>query len=137
MVVTAVAWPAAVGFAQMCRRLEFVQIRGRHTDGRRIAADTLQVTLADESGVVARRAHDFDEGSGVERQRYTVLARAVERRHAAGHEGCPVGHADRRGDVKIFKARAAVGQPVDARRAHDLVAVTAEMIGAVLIGDDE
>ena len=67
LVVAAVVGPAAVGFTQMRRRLDLVRIGYRHANRRRIAADALQVTLADERSVVARRAHDFDEGGRIER----------------------------------------------------------------------
>ena len=58
-------------------------------------------------------------------------------RHAAGHDARAVGHTDRRGNVKAVEARAACGEAVDMRGAHDRIAVAAQMVGAMLVGDDE
>jgi len=61
----------------------------------------------------------------------------VQRRHPPGHQGCAVRHADRRGDVEALEARARGGQTIDAGRSHPRIAVTTEMVGAVLVGDDQ
>jgi hypothetical protein len=65
------------------------------------------------------------------------VARAVQRRHSPGHKRRAIGHADRCGDVEIVEACAAMSEPIDIRRAQDGVAVTTQVIGAVLIRDDE
>lgn len=114
-----------------------MEIGLRHADFRQVAVNALQVALADQRGLIAGLAHDIDERRRRERQRYAVLPGAVERRHAPGHKRRAIGHADRRGNVKIFKPRAGLREVIDMRRFYDGVAVAAQMIGSVLIGDDE
>ncbi len=109
----------------------------RHADRRKVTTDALQVALADQGGLIPGGAQDIDERRRGERQRNSILPCAVQRRHSSRHQRCAVRHANRRGDVKTLKASAGRGEPVDARRFNDLIAVTTEMVGTVLIGDDQ
>ena len=88
-------------------------------------------------GAVSGLAQPLDEGRGFQGQRDAVVAHAVQRRHAAGEEARPVRHADGRGDVEPLGGEAFGREPVDRRRAHDLVTVAAEMVGTELIGDED
>ena len=48
-----------------------------------------------------------------------------------------VGHADRRSDVKTIEARPGLGEAIDIGRFHHVIAVATQMVGAMLVGDDE
>ena len=104
---------------------------------RRRAVDVLQMRLADQRGGVAGGAQQLDEHGLVQRKLDAVVAHAVRRGHPAGHDRGPVRHADRARDVAALGAEARVRERVDVRRADDPVAVAAEVVGAVLVGDDE
>ena len=54
-----------------------------------------------------------------------------------GHQAGPVGLADRGGGVALRKAQALLRQRVDMRRTQHRVAVAAEVVGPLLIGDKE
>ena len=97
----------------------------------------LQMRLADECGAITGAAQHLGEGQRPERQRHAVVPDAVDRGHAAGEHRSAVRHADGVGDIAALEAPALRRQRVDVRRAHHAVAVAAEMIGAVLVGDDE
>ena len=105
-------------------------------DGR-IAAHVLQMRLAHERGAIAGETQPLDEGGRSERQRNAVMAHAVNRGHAPGHQRRAVRHANRAGDVERIRYKARSGDPVDMRRPDHRIAVAAEMIESKLIGDDE
>ena len=113
------------------------RIRLRHADHREIVLDALQVALADEGRVIPGRGHDVGERRRLEGERDAVVPDAVERRHPAGHQRGPVGHADGRGRVEPLEAGARRRQPVDVRRPHHRIAVATQMVRPVLVGDDE
>ena len=137
LVVAAVPAQGIVGFAELYRRLASIRIGFGHAHDRRVAVDALQMTFADERGVVTRGAHNIDERGCCERKRNAVLPCAVQRRHTSGHQRRAIRHADRRRHIKALETRPVLRQPIDIRRAHHWVAVAAEMIGAMLIGDDK
>ncbi len=111
--------------------------RRRPFEDRGKLGKVLQVALADQRGGVAARAQRIDERVGVERQRRAVAAHAVQRRHAAGHQRRAVGHADRRRHIEPLEARAARGNRIDMRRLENWVAGAAQIIDAMLVGDEE
>ena len=61
----------------------------------------------------------------------------MERRHAPGHQRCPVGHADRRGDVEIFEARAGGGNAIKVGCPYNRIAVATEVVGPMLVRNDK
>jgi hypothetical protein len=61
----------------------------------------------------------------------------VQRGHAPGHERGSIGHANRRRCIEAVKSRAARRQAIDIWRPYHLIAIAVQMIGAVLVGDDE
>ena len=106
-------------------------------DLRRQALEILQVPLAKQGGAIAGIAQQADEGGGAERERDAVMAHAVDRGHTPGHQRGAVGHAHRTGNVSAIEAGAAGGDGVDMRGLVDGVAVATEMVGALLIGDEQ
>ncbi|GAA0628733.1 hypothetical protein GCM10009016_18110 [Halomonas beimenensis] len=66
-----------------------------------------------------------------------ILAHAVDRRLLAGDQAGPVGLADRRGHVEAREAHALGGQAIQVRRAHGGIAVAAQVIRPLLVGDEE
>ena len=95
------------------------------------------MALADQGGAPAGGAHQVDEGVGVERERDAVVAHAVQRRHAPGHQRGAVWLADRARHIEAVEGDAARGERIHRGRADGAVAVAAEMIGAQLVGDEE
>ena len=65
------------------------------------------------------------------------MTRAMERRHASGHERRPIRHADRRGDVEVIESSAGCGEAINVGRLYNRIAVTTEVIGPMLIRDDQ
>ncbi len=124
------------GVAQGLGRVGEVGIERR---GRRRGppGHVLDVALADQRGAIAGRAQQIDEGHTVGRQGQAVMARAMGRRHAPGDQAGAVGHADRRGDVEALEGGAAGGQAIDVGGVDDGVAVTAQMIGPMLVGHEQ
>src|SRR5258708_5819072 len=111
--------------------------RRRTFENGRIVAEILEMALADQCRRIAGRAQCIDESAGSERQREAVAAHAVHRGHAHRHQGRAVGHADRRRHVKAGEANAARRNGIDMRRLQQGMTGTAEIIGAVLVGDEK
>ena len=128
---------APVRFGQFRRRPAAGRRRGivpvLHRDGRHV----LEMGFADHRRAVALVAQQVHEGDRFQRQGQAVGGHAVRARHLAGHDGRPVRHADRAGDVEAVERQAAGGDGIDVRGPDDVVAVTAQMIRAVLVRDDE
>ena len=80
--------------------------------GREIA-HVLQVALADQGGVVARRTHDLDEGYLIHVQRDPQRAHPMAGGHPAGHQAGPVGHAHGRCDIETLEPHAFGGHRID------------------------
>ena len=59
------------------------------------------------------------------------------RRHAASNERTTVRHAGRRGDVIFIEGQSPRRDGVDVRGLEDGIAIAADMIGALLVGDDK
>ena len=104
---------------------------------RRAAGEGLQVTFTNERGAVTGGAQQFDEGYVALVERNAVAADVVAAGHARGHQAGAVGHAHRAGDVKAIEADAGLGEGVDVGGLQQRMAVTAEEVGAVLVGDVE
>ncbi len=127
---------STVGLAQFARRprkagLRFDAVRHR------MAGHVLKMRLADQRGAIAGVPQKVDERHRVEIERNAIVPRAVHGRHASGHQHDAVRHADRAGDVEILEPQAAGRQAVDIRRPDDGIAIAADMIGAVLVGDEK
>ena len=103
---------------------------------RRLSGHVLEVALADEGGAVALVPHQVHEGVLRQGERNAVVPNAVQRRHPAGHQGRPVGHAHRVGDIEAVKTDAACGDAVDMRRLQDRVAGAAQIVRPLLVGDN-
>ena len=104
---------------------------------RRVGRHVLEVALADQAGAIAFVPHQVDEGVFRQRQRDTVVADAVQRGHAAGHQGCPVGHAHRVGDIESGRN----GRPGRRCRRYGASSGTGwpaqpKIIRPLLVGDD-
>jgi hypothetical protein len=110
-------------------------LRGRQH--RRQVLHVLQMALADQRRAVAGLGQQVGESDRLERQGNAVAASAMGRRHAPGHDRAAVGHAHRCCDVGALEALPGAGQRVDVRRLHDRVAVAAEVVGSVLVGDED
>ena len=104
---------------------------------RRQAGHVLDVALADQGGRIAADAHALDEGARPHVERDAVRPHPVQRRHAAGDKGRPVGLADRGGDVEAVEFRALRGDRIDMGRFQHRMPAAAEMVGTVLVGNDE
>jgi len=111
--------------------------RGRPLEDGRSIPEILQMALAHERGRIAGCAQRIDERVAPQRQRRAVAAHAMHRGHAPGHQGGPVRHANRRRHIESIEARAAGGDRVDMRRLEHRMPIAAEIVGAVLIGDEE
>ena len=110
--------------------------RGRRGH-RRVIGEILQMAFADQRSPVAAFMHHFDKSVGLQRQRDAVMAHPMDRRRTSGHQRRPVGHADRVRDIEIVEPHAALGDGIDMRRLEDFMAVAAEIIGPVLVGNKQ
>ena len=61
----------------------------------------------------------------------------MHRRHPPGHQARAVGLAHRACDIEAVEGGAARGDGIDVRRAQHRMAVAAQKIGAVLVGDEQ
>jgi hypothetical protein len=61
----------------------------------------------------------------------------VRRRRATRQNAGSVGHADWIRDITTIENHASVGDRIEMRSSHDTISPEADMIGALLIGDDE
>jgi hypothetical protein len=120
-----------------CIEHHIARSRRRPLEHRRNIREILQMALADQRRGIARGAQCIDEGVGLQRERRAVAAHAVHGRHAARHQGRAIGHADRRRDIEPLEARAARGDRIDVRRLEDRMAVAAEIIDPMLVGDEQ
>ena len=79
----------------------------------------------------------FSEANRIKRQRYSILASSVKGWHTPGHDGVAVGLAHTRSDVKAVKTPSLGRNGVNIRRTQDRVAVAAQVVRTLLVGDDE
>jgi hypothetical protein len=61
----------------------------------------------------------------------------MHRRHPARHDGVAIGHTDRVGHIGPIKAGTGLGQRIDVRRTNGGVTVAAQVVGTVLVGDED
>jgi len=127
----------APGFRERCGGRRHAGAGHRRRQHGRVVLERLEVALADQGRAVARLGKQVREGDGLQGQRDAVAPHPVHRRHPASQQGASVRHADGIGDVGAFEAHAVAGEPVDMRRAHDRIAVAAEMVRAMLVGDED
>ena len=96
----------------------------------------LQVTFPNRGCFVTGMAQNIDKGVRPHWQCATVVTESVNTRIAPGHEARAVGHADRRGHMKIVKQDAAFGERINIRRIDDRMPVAAKPVGPVLVSHD-
>ncbi len=103
-----------------------------------------QAPLAEEGRRVARVLEEVGEralalAQGLDREGPAagVAPHAGVAGVAPGHEHGARGRADRRAGVEVGEAQALGGQPVEVRRANELLAVGADVAVAEVVGEDE
>jgi hypothetical protein len=124
-------------FREPFRRLVIAFARRRTFHDRRPVGEVLQVALANQRGAIAGVAQQIDEGHRVHRQRDAVASHAVDRGHASRHQAGAVRLAYRACDIEFIERRALGRDRIDVGRAQHRMAVAAEEIGAVLVGDEQ
>ena len=97
----------------------------------------LQMALADRRRVVAGRRQDIDKCVGVLRKVAPVIAQPMQAWHAPGQQRGPVGHADRRGNMKVLKPCSLGRNGIHIRRLDDWMAIAAQPISPLLVGDEK
>lgn len=105
--------------------------------GRRDVGDVLKMGLADEAGAVARLAQQVDKGGFPERKLAAVHRHAVRARHAGRHQRGAIRLAHRGGNVEIVENAGLTGDAVDVPRRQHRIAVAAQVVGAMLVSDEQ
>jgi hypothetical protein len=65
------------------------------------------------------------------------MPNAMDRGHAAGHQGGTVWHAHRRGDIVTIEANALGSDRIQGRGSERPVAIATEMVCPLLVRNDE
>jgi len=95
------------------------------------------MALADQRGVVAGVGQQIDKGHRVHRQRNAVAADIVDRGHPSGHQAGAVRLAHRARHMEAVERHSPSRDGIDVRGPQHRMAVAAQEVGAVLVGDEQ
>src|SRR4051812_16364523 len=95
------------------------------------------MALADQRCFPPRSAEQIDKRRGLERKRNAVVANAMERREAPGHQRGAVGLADWARNIEAIERNTAGGERIDRGCPDGPISIAAQVVGTQLIGDEE
>ena len=95
------------------------------------------MALTHQGSAITVRAQQIDERIRLQRQRNSVVPNPMNRRHAPGHQGGPVGHTHRIGNVEPIELSSTLGNGIDVGCLKYGMSTAAEMIRPVLVSDDK